>query len=109
MRSVSKALIIFFVCIPMVASAKVTVPTDTKFRRLVRQCRGLMQELQKTAKAFNNLARKEGVSTVTLQGNFNMIVVDVSIILEEGGFKKCERSFKSVWYNRDQVFDYFDD
>ena len=103
-----KVLLVLFCCLPMVAAAKVQVPTDPDFRRLVGKCPGLMQELKKTAKDFNEIARRERVSTVTLQGNFNQIVVDIAIILEENRRKKCERSFKSVWHHRDEVFDHFD-
>ena len=104
----SKTLLVLFFLVPVVAFSKVKIPDDAKFRRLVRRCPGLMSELKKTAKGFNDLARKERVSTVTLQGNFNKIVVDIAIILEEGSRKKCERSFKSVWYHRDEVYDHFD-
>ena len=93
----------------MLASAKVAVPNDAKFRRLVKQCPGLMKELKETAKDFNILAKRENISTVTLQGNFNQIVVDVYIILEEGSRKKCEKSFKSVWYHRDALIDQYDE
>ena len=103
--SVSKIVLFVAIFFPMMASATVRIPKDVKFRRLVEKCPGLMQELEKTAREFNVLARRAQVSTVTLQGNFNKIVVDIAIILEEGSRKKCERSFKSVWYHRDEVFD----
>ena len=108
MLYISKILLVTTFLLPIIASAKVAVPNDAKFRRLVQQCPGLMQELQKTAKDFNKLAKRERISTTTLQGNFNEIVVDIAIILEEGRRKKCERSFKSVWHRRDELFDYFD-
>ena len=103
-----KILLVALLFFPMFASAKVIIPNDTKFRRLIRQCAGLEKELGKTVRDFNRLARRKKVSTVTLQGNFNRIVVDVYIILEEGSRKKCERSFESVRYHRDQLFDYYD-
>ena len=103
-----KTILIFCLTFPFLASATVSVPKDSRLLLLVRECSGLMKELQLTARQFNTLARINGVSTTTLQGDFNQILVDVRLILEKGGKGKCNRAFESVEYRRQKTFDYYD-